>query len=230
MIDLDLLLAAADSIAPRRPDGDVTTPSLYQERLWRAHLAAPSTAYSVPCVFDLEGEDTDRVVAAALAVLRAQEVFDTRIADTEGGAFTLVAAGPITPEYFDVDVSTIDGATEELVQRAWASGPLVRLGVLRCAGGADRIALVFHHAVIDGHSVSLLIGEIARELRDPGSAARTSRPRYRDSASTRTESAKWWREYLSTVRHDEVWRPAAGGSSVVTRSAIAAVGSQDAAT
>ena len=81
MSDIDLLLAVADTGVDAKEAADLRAPSPYQERLWRAHCAAPSTAYSVPCVFDLDGGDSARVLAAILEVLAAHDVFATRIVE-----------------------------------------------------------------------------------------------------------------------------------------------------
>ncbi|MGV8874691.1 MAG: amino acid adenylation domain-containing protein [Rhodococcus sp. (in: high G+C Gram-positive bacteria)] len=226
MSDIDLLLAVADAATVRRTATDPQSPSLYQERLWRAHCAAPTTAYSVPCVFDLDGGDSDAVLAAILAVLASHDVFATRIVDAEGSGFALESVGPILPEVSVVD--SVDVATEQLLQRGWSSGPLVRVALFREERRADRLAMVFHHAVIDGHSVSLLIADIARELAEPGRSSALRRPRYLDVARVRRSSASWWSDYLSTVPYREVWRPSEPGDSVVSRGDVDA-GRRDAA-
>ncbi len=45
------------------------------------------------------------------------------------------------------------------------SPPLLRLALLRCAGGVHRVVLTFHHLVLDGWSKALLFGEVAAHYR-----------------------------------------------------------------
>lgn len=225
MSDIDVLLAAADTGIEAEVAVDLRAPSPYQERLWRAHCAAPSTAYSVPCVFDLDGGDSARVLAAIVEVLASHEVFATRIVDADGSSFALEPVGPIVPEIAVVD--DVDAATEELLARGWASGPLVRVALFRREGRSDRIAMVFHHAVIDGHSVSLLITDISRELAEPGASSIRPRPRYRDVARVRLSSRSWWTDHLATVPYRRAWRPSEPGAAVVSRASVRA-GRQDA--
>ncbi|MGB6278337.1 MAG: condensation domain-containing protein [Rhodococcus sp. (in: high G+C Gram-positive bacteria)] len=220
MSDIDLLLAVADTGVDAKDAADLRAPSPYQERLWRAHCAAPSTAYSVPCVFDLDGGDSARVLAAILEVLAAHDVFATRIVDADGPGFALEPVGPIVPEI--AVVADMDAATEELLARGWSSGPLVRVALFRREGRSDRIAMVFHHGVIDGHSVSLLITDIARELAEPGASSMRTRPRYRDVARVRRSSRSWWTDHLSTVPYHRAWRPSEPGEPVVSRGPVKA--------
>lgn len=232
MSDLDLLLAAADDSPSRPADIPAVSPSPYQERLWRAHLAAPDTAYSVPVVFDIDASAAEDVIAAIAAVLRVRDVFATRIVDAENG-FVLAATEEVRPEIRDVvdpdDPAELDAATEEILRRPWTDGPLVRVALLRRAGNLARVVQVFHHAVIDGHSVSLLVEDIARELSSPGHAGRSHPVRYHDVARVRPESSAWWRVYLAAVPHRQARRLAETGAPVVTRRGVASAGAPDSA-
>ena len=218
MSDIDLLLAVADTVVDERGAADQRAPSPYQERLWRAHCAAPETAYSVPCVFDLDGGNSESVLAAILEVIATHEVFATRIVDADDSGLALEPVGPIVPEIVVVD--DIDAATAELLARGWSSGPLARVALFRREGWSDRIAMVFHHAVIDGHSVSLLIADVARELAEPGAFSPRARPRYLDVARVRRSSRSWWTDYLSTVPYRRAWRPSEPGEPLVSRASV----------
>ncbi|MFB8056966.1 amino acid adenylation domain-containing protein [Kitasatospora purpeofusca] len=68
------------------------------------------------------------------------------------------------------DARIHDLATELHTALSLTGGPVCRVGVFRCGGGADRLLLVAHHALLDQYSWDVLAEDLSVLLRD-GSAA-----------------------------------------------------------
>lgn len=223
---LDALLGAAGSPSAIARSAGPRALSPYQDRIWRGHLAAGSAAYAVPCVFDLIGDvDTARVIAAVRAVLAAEPGL-TGTVEGDGDGYLLVpGTGVLEPEHIDADDA--DAAAREVLCRPFTGAePLTRFAVIRSAGAPDRIALVFHHVVIDGAALSVLLQRIAAEAHLPGSgAACATGPAYADVARVREDAGVWWRERLLAVAGTGAapWVPAADPDhGRVTRGTVAA--------
>jgi amino acid adenylation domain-containing protein len=156
----------AQEIRPRAPTEAVPL-SFQQQRLWFLDQLEPgSTAYALTAAFRLQGaldvgmlQETLGQVVARHAALRTR--------------FPMAAAGPIQEivDTYDVNIEQVEMASYGEAQR-WlavkaakpfdlASGPLLRVSLLKL-GVADHILAVnMHHIISDGWSVSVLIRDVA---------------------------------------------------------------------
>ncbi|HVW28434.1 MAG TPA: amino acid adenylation domain-containing protein [Polyangiaceae bacterium] len=95
-----------------------------------------------------------------------------------------------------------------------ASAPLMRVALIRRPDGAHDFVWTSHHALLDGWSTSLLLGEVLGTY-DSGSP-RSDAPRpYRDYVvwlAAQSSSKAWWRERLARFDDPAGWRDARGAS------------------
>ncbi len=207
--ELEKLLAASGAEPGADPAGGTgpTPLSVYQDRIWRAHLVAGSAAYAVPCVFDLVGDvDTARVVTAACAVIATEPQLTGSVAADGDGFRLMPGTGELAVEH--LDVADPDAAATEFLARPFATGvPLTRLAVIRAAGHPDRVAIAFHHVVMDGAAMAVFVNDLRGEVQTPGSAALVPRSRYHDVARVRPDADAWWDRRLRARLDGEPWAP-----------------------
>ncbi len=173
---LDPAPEAGRTTIPRRSAGSGPLPLSYsQERLWFMDQLQPgSVAYNLPAAIRLRGDlDTAAFHGALAEVVRRHEALRTTFgfAAGEGGPVQRVAP-ELVPELPRVDLSGLPPGVRELevrrLARADASrpfdlarGPLFR-AVLLAVEPAGHVALLnLHHIVADGHSIGILIREVA---------------------------------------------------------------------
>ncbi|HMB54186.1 MAG TPA: amino acid adenylation domain-containing protein, partial [Thermoanaerobaculia bacterium] len=160
--------------------------SFGQERLWfLAGLDPASTAYNVPCAWDLAGDVDETALAVALGdLVRRHESLRTRLvgAGSEGEAGPVQVIEPPAAEgepfaLERVDLSGLAGgeraAALDCASRAFAgrrldlaAGPLFAAVSFDLGRGEDgvrrrRLALLFHHAIFDGASLAVFERDLA---------------------------------------------------------------------
>ncbi|WP_066374227.1 non-ribosomal peptide synthetase/MFS transporter [Herbidospora mongoliensis] len=153
-------------ITPREP-GVVPPLSHAQERLWFLEQYRPgTTAYTVPFAVWLEGDLTAGQIGDALREVTVRhETLRTRFTTTDDGLPELVIDDEPS---IDLTVREADSPQEarrlisaELARPFdLATGPLLRATLVRLAPDQHVLQLAAHHAVTDGWSGDVLLGDI----------------------------------------------------------------------
>ncbi|HKH46874.1 MAG TPA: amino acid adenylation domain-containing protein [Thermoanaerobaculia bacterium] len=159
-----------------RATGENPPLSFAQQRLWFLDQLAPgSPAYNIPLAERLRGELSAELLARVFAeIVRRHEGVRTTFAAREGQPVQVIAPADAPPLPV-VDLSGLvdregraDREAEALriaVEEAYrpfdlATGPLLRLGLVRL-GELDHLLLItMHHIVSDGWSVGVLLREV----------------------------------------------------------------------
>jgi amino acid adenylation domain-containing protein len=132
-----------------------------QRRLWLLDQLIPdSSAYNIGWHVRLSGPlDRDRLVAALDTVVNRHEALRTTFDDADGVPTQVVAARVTVPV-----LTIVESEVDALVRHPFdlAAGPLVRAGLARTGDDEHVLALVVHHAVVDGWSCGILFDELAR--------------------------------------------------------------------
>jgi amino acid adenylation domain-containing protein len=170
-------------------------------------------AYAEQVVLTLRGSlDAARLRAAAGALLERHE-------SLRAGFFADGMPRPVQfvlphlePAFGDTDLSEREpaaaaGEAEWIAERhrrqrfALAKPPLLRFHLIRMPCDEHRLAISYHHIILDGWSVSLLVRELLALYRAPGGLSPA--PQFRD----------WLRELLSrdVDMAERAWRDALGG-------------------
>ncbi|MDX2021247.1 MAG: amino acid adenylation domain-containing protein [Deltaproteobacteria bacterium] len=149
-----------------------------QHRLWYIDLLVPgSSAYNIPLIVDLPGElDVPALATAINAVIARHESLRTTFAlDTDGEPRQVIApaitrALPLE-DLSGLPVEERDAAADRWLQ-AWsrepfdlATGPLLRLGLVRLGPTSHVLAVVAHHIIYDGLSHEIFMRELAMYYR-----------------------------------------------------------------
>ncbi|WP_020547521.1 non-ribosomal peptide synthetase [Nonomuraea coxensis] len=174
---------AAATTVPPRPPGTPPPLSHAQERLWFLEQYAPGTAaYTVSCTARVTGElDEGALRRAVREVAARHESLRSRFATAEDGTPRLVIDAEPAPEFLVAAAGTPEKAralvSAELARPFdLAAGPLLRVLLIRLgpaeagpaeagpaeAGTADDhvLMLAAHHAVADGWSWDVVLGEL----------------------------------------------------------------------
>ncbi|MFE1316742.1 condensation domain-containing protein [Kitasatospora phosalacinea] len=233
------LLAARRQVSavrgvPRLPrDGRPVVCSAEQRRLWLAErIGGPAASPPVTAGLALDGPlDLDRLTAALAAVVDRHPVLRTRYAEVDGEPVQLLPETPLThsqsASLIDLlDLSFAPEPEREALAAALAveagghrfdlaSGPMLRLTVLRLAADRHRLLLVCHHIAADARSADLLTAELAAAYRadealDAPDAPADDRPQYADYAA-------WSRSRLDRVLPERLayWRHLLAGAPPV---------------
>ncbi|NOK12218.1 non-ribosomal peptide synthase/polyketide synthase, partial [Corallococcus exercitus] len=164
--------AATGNVVQGIPVQDRSHPlplSFAQQRLWFMDQLQPGTPlYNVPMAVRVEGALDVAVLERALReVVRRHEVLRTTFReDASGQPMQVVSPEPVlTLEHHDA-VGSSDAAwrlAREAAARPFdlAKGPLLRALLLTWAPGEHLLAVVVHHIVSDGWSMTLLVREVA---------------------------------------------------------------------
>ncbi|MFD5701473.1 amino acid adenylation domain-containing protein [Streptomyces lasiicapitis] len=185
MTDSERLERARRAVAARRPQRQSDTSrvdrrqdpaqvvlSESQLQLWTAHVLDPTgSAYTVPAALDIEGPlDPDALTRAFDWLLARHEGLRLVTEDVRGKAHARLL--PRLPPLRRADLSGLDGPaaersrdelTEAELRAPFAldsGGPLARGLLIALAPDRHRLVVAFHHLVVDGLSVSVLIQEL----------------------------------------------------------------------
>jgi len=166
----------AGCISPR--GAGVTAPASFgQEQLWFLEQFAPGQAvYNLPCVIRIRGSlDTGALSRALGRLIARHETLRTRLATSDDGRLVqIIDPGP-PPEPVMLEVEDLSGFEEgkrqarlrEILQAEsmrpfdLAAGPLLRESLVRLAGDENILVAVIHHAMFDGWSAKVLVGDLA---------------------------------------------------------------------
>ncbi|MFG2872557.1 amino acid adenylation domain-containing protein [Streptomyces sp. NPDC048338] len=218
-------LAVATDGVTRRPDPDAPAGlSGGQRRLWFFDQLRPgSPVYNIGCGVWLRGPfDTAALERSLGAIVRRHEALRTvfrpgpdgsveqvvlpaadtpipLVAVAETGADAAVAlAGRIAAEPFDL-----------------AEGPLLRCRLLRSSDGEHLLVLAMHHAVSDGWSLQVLVGELVELY---GAYTTGTEPRLPELPVQYADYAAWqsrWLESPAAAGQLEHWRSRLDGAALV---------------
>ncbi len=160
-----------------RPRSDDDTPpplSFAQERLWFLEQLTPGLAvYNVPLALRLEGAlDPARLALALRGLAARHEVLRTRFASAGGRPVQAIepaesVASPLPVADLETLAAARDAEALRLVAEEaarpfdLARAPLVRARLLRLHAGEHLLLLTFHHAVSDGWSLGVALGDLA---------------------------------------------------------------------
>ncbi|MFJ6510712.1 amino acid adenylation domain-containing protein [Streptomyces sp. NPDC091406] len=164
----------APSRVPRRSDPLQVTLSESQLQLWTAHALDPTGgSYTVPAALDVDGPlDADALARAFSWLLARHEGLRLVVDEVRGRPHARLLPEP--PALRRVDLKGVETAdaerrrdelTEAELRAPFAVGggtPLVRGVLIALAADRHRLVVAFHHLVVDGLSVSVLIQELAR--------------------------------------------------------------------
>ncbi|HEX2094621.1 MAG TPA: amino acid adenylation domain-containing protein, partial [Longimicrobiaceae bacterium] len=210
-----------DVIRPRETDGPVPL-SFAQQRLWFIHQLQPgSAAYNLSAAFRIRGPlDVEALRRALEEVVRRHEALRTTFSSVAGraaqvihpaGGFRLpmLDLGGLEGEEREAELRLRVGA-EESTPFDLATGPLLRVLLIRLGEREHALLLTLHHIVSDGWSTEVMV----RELAELYGAFREGRPsplpplpvQYADYAvwqrswlagETLERQLAWWRDLLA---------------------------------
>ena len=158
--------------AERNEWGGLLPLSFAQQRLWFLDQLEPGGAsYNVPLAMRLKGELNIEALERTLSeIVRRHEVLRTRFVNAAGVPRQEVL--PATPIRLAVtDLSVLDEAKREAVVREaavaeerepfdLATGPMLRVKLLRLSDEEHVVLLTMHHIVSDAWSLGVLIKEV----------------------------------------------------------------------
>ncbi|MEY9856972.1 amino acid adenylation domain-containing protein [Catenulispora sp. GAS73] len=166
LLDQRLRRRANTAIGPR-PEGAAPPLSFAQERLWFMDQFAPGTAaYHVTVAVDVDGPLDVGVLERALAtVIGRHESLRMRFPVGDDGLPTVVVdADPLVslPVHVADDDTDAADLARSLAGQPFdlAAGPLLRAFLVQRDARSHILVLEAHHAVSDGWSSDLLVGEI----------------------------------------------------------------------
>jgi amino acid adenylation domain-containing protein len=199
-------MSHASVAASEVPEYFVLPASFAQERLWFIDQMDPGgAAYNVPFVARIEGPlDADALAVAFDDAATRHEVLRSVLA-TQDGVVVQVVPVDAVPLARVVDAAGWDDASAQAAAAAearapfaLASGPLVRVTIWRQSANRHWLAVVAHHAMLDGFSLALLLEEVSASMR--GTAAAPPEVQYADFA-------EWQREWMTddTVERELAW-------------------------
>ncbi|MGW5869176.1 condensation domain-containing protein, partial [Streptomyces sp. NPDC055239] len=138
--------------------------SFGQERLWLLDRLGAGSAYHVAGGLRVSGAlDVGVLERAVGEVIARHEALRTRFVWAEGGLQQVVVpAFPCAVSVVDVADADVEGWLASVVEEPFdlAAGPLVRVVVGRLGDGEWALALVVHHAVVDGWSLGIVLREL----------------------------------------------------------------------
>jgi len=207
------------------PPGSEKPLSFAQERLWfLAQLDPGDPAYHVPVALRLTGRLEVAALGAALAgVSGRHEVLRARFESAAGRPRQRIAAEASSGLPM-ADLSRLGAGEAELERLARADarrpfdlelGPLSRALLVRRGGEEHTLLLNFHHAVIDGWSMGVLIRELAELY---GAALALRPPALAEPRLQYADWAAWQRRWLTAERREaqlDYWRGRLEGFSGV---------------
>ncbi|MGW7574974.1 non-ribosomal peptide synthetase [Streptomyces sp. NPDC054765] len=144
--------------------------SFAQQRLWFFNrLEGPSHTYNVPVVIRMSGPpDTGALEAALADVIGRHESLRTVFGEADGEPYQRVlpaGEAELVLEQRDVDREKADALLRELAERPFdldGDLPPVRAHLLRSSEDEQVLALVLHHIVCDGWSMTPLLRDLGQ--------------------------------------------------------------------
>jgi amino acid adenylation domain-containing protein len=187
--------------------------SFAQQRLWFVdQLEGGSHQYNIFTALRLEGQlDKQALQWAFDEIIRRHEVLRTVYHSSIGGDGLQDATAPRPLPLYEVNLSTLDKATQDRriheLARAEAEMPfdlrsdlLLRAGLLEIAAGEHVLLFTMHHIASDGWSISILVQEFAALY----TAATEQRPSPLEPLALQyLDYAQWQR---SSLQQDELHR------------------------
>ncbi|HZI20311.1 MAG TPA: non-ribosomal peptide synthase/polyketide synthase [Pyrinomonadaceae bacterium] len=209
---------------PRRDAGRERWPLSYaQQRLWFLDQLEPGLpAYHIPLAVRLRGElDLPALELTFGEIVRRHEALRTTFHVSGGEPVQVVSPGgqvglPVTdlsglpPEEGEAAALRLIEA-EALRPFDLASGPLVRVAVVRLSAEDHLVLVTMHHIVSDGWSLGVMMREVAALYQAFAQGLPSPLP---ELPVQYTDYAVWQREYLSGERLEKqlaYWRGRLGG-------------------
>ncbi|MEM1207365.1 MAG: amino acid adenylation domain-containing protein, partial [Acidobacteriota bacterium] len=194
-------------IVPRPRSEDAAAPlSFAQQRLWFLHQLDPdSPAYNMPTALRLRGDlDIPRLERALSSLIARHESLRTSFRSDRGKPVQIIAepaAVVLEPRRVDGEEEAFRAAGESSLEPFdLATGPLLRLGLLRLGPEEHWLLFTFHHIVSDGWSTDLFIQEALERYR---ADEQDRAPRLPELPIQYADFAAWQREWLQGEVLDE---------------------------
>ncbi len=219
--DAAAALGAIDEPLAPAPAGEEPLLSFAQERMWvLAQLAPGSSAYNLPATLKLRGPLDLPALRRALAAVVTRHEPLRAVFPAENGRATLRIRPESTAAEWTlplIDLTSVPDADIEAEARRraeveartpfdLATGPLLRVTLLKLAPDRHWVLFTVHHIIFDGWSEGVLVDDLmsayAGHPLPPlaigyGDFARWQRARAQSDAWVR--SAAFWREQLAEV-------------------------------
>ncbi|MFD7505022.1 amino acid adenylation domain-containing protein, partial [Streptomyces sp. NPDC059850] len=218
------------AVLAERGEGEILPVTPLQEGLLFLGLLDGSDVYVVQSSLDLDGAvDADRMRGALAGLLDRHA--NLRAAFLYEGLSAPVAfcASRVPVPWRHSDLSALTAAErEEAARRAAdadraepfdpAAPPLLRLRLISLDGTRHRLVLTYHHLLLDGWSLPILLSELLRLYAADGDAARAPAPPVPFSehlrllgARDRAAAADAWRQALAGPAEPTLVAPGADG-------------------
>ncbi|AXB42497.1 non-ribosomal peptide synthetase [Amycolatopsis albispora] len=143
---------------------DRTILSAAEARLWFVDQLNPGDpAYNLPAICRLHGPlDLDALTAALHTLAATHEALRTTFPATDGRPERAVTETPLPIRTVTAASHEVAGilAAEAAVRFDLATGPLARATIITIDPGEHVLALVFHHSIVDGWSIGVLLDDL----------------------------------------------------------------------
>ncbi|WP_408891435.1 non-ribosomal peptide synthase/polyketide synthase [Myxococcus faecalis] len=208
-----------------RPGDAPTVPSFSQERMWFLQQLQPDSAsLAIPEATELRGPlDVEALESALLFLLERHTALRTIFTPAEGGP--RLGLEPVPMRVLDREDLSAEAAIRDVLMRRLTeeserpfrldTGPLYRFHLFLLAPQHHVLLLVFHHIVVDGLSMDLLLRELAEAYAAcVANRAPTAPPLTLDFADV----AAWQRTPALLARqevHLDYWRRKLDGAPTV---------------
>ena len=199
--------------------------SFAQQRLWFLNELEPHTsAYNISTAVRMSGALNIVALGQALSeIVRRHDSMRTTFANLDGRPIQIIK-GVSSSRLLFIDMSGLipsdveEAALNAINQQAGMTfdlerGPLFRITLIRLSRQEYIVAVVMHHIISDGWSLSVLISEMERLYRHYSRGASSSLPelpiQYRDysvwqrqwlSGDALGEQVEYWRDHLSGIQ------------------------------
>lgn len=218
---------------PRQPrDGRPLECSAEQRRVWLAErMGEPGVVPPSTAALALEGPlEPARLTTALATVVNRHPILRTRYTAEGGEPRQIPPAVPLTPREANALVDTVDlsvlpederePVAQSLAVEAGdhrfdlATGPMLRLTVLRLAPDSHRLLLVCHHIAADGRSMEILLAELASVYRALTTDAQPPQAPPGADRADYADYAAWSRRRLDRVLPERLayWRHRLAGA------------------
>ena len=164
-------------VTPAPRDSTPIPLSYAQERLWfLAQLEGTTATYNMPSAVRVEGVfDLAMLQQAINAMVRRHEVLRTTFPVVNGTAVQHIHSAMAIPlqvvEASELKVSASDWLSHEAQQPFdLATGPLLRLALIRIEADVAILMVTIHHIISDGWSISIFIRELIALYRNDSEA------------------------------------------------------------